>query len=87
MTEMQIICSGVDGIKVQLSEAITRYWTQVSENGLRGCIEMGLLLWNHFVSKRWHPSFKLFQPFLGFSKYCQISVKSPDRNVNKDLHA
>ena len=41
-TEMQIIRSGVDGIKVQLWEAITRYRTQISENGLRGRIEMGL---------------------------------------------
>ena len=32
---MQIICSGVDGIKVQLWEAITRYRTRISENGLR----------------------------------------------------
>ena len=44
MTEMQIICSRVDGIKVQLCEAITRYQTRISENGLRGRIEMGLLL-------------------------------------------
>ena len=43
-TEMQIIRSGVDGIKVQLWEAITRYRTRISENGLRGRIEMGLLL-------------------------------------------
>ena len=35
---------GVDGIKVQLSEAITRYRTRISENRLRGRIEMGLLL-------------------------------------------
>ena len=41
---MQIICSGVDGIKVQLWEAIMRYWTRISENGLRGPNEMGLLL-------------------------------------------
>ena len=26
-------CSGVDGIKVQLWEAITRYWTRISKNG------------------------------------------------------
>ena len=32
--EMQIICSGVDGIKVQLWEAITLYRTRISENGL-----------------------------------------------------
>ena len=44
ITEMQIICSGVDGIKVQLREEITRYRTRISENGLRGRIEMGLLL-------------------------------------------
>ena len=43
-TEMQIICRGVDGIKVQLWEAITRYWTRISENGRRGRIEVGLLL-------------------------------------------
>ena len=42
--EMQIICSGVDGIKVQLREAITLYRTRISENGLRGRIEMGLAL-------------------------------------------
>ena len=41
---MQIICSGVDGIEVQLWEAITRYRTRISENGLRGRMEMGLLL-------------------------------------------
>ena len=40
---MQIIRSGVDDIKVQLREAITRYGTRISENGLRGRIEMGLL--------------------------------------------
>ena len=44
MTEMQIICNGVDGIKVQLWEAITRYRTRISVNGLRGRIEMGLFL-------------------------------------------
>ena len=41
---MQIICSGVDGIKVQLWQAITRYRTRISEIGLRGRIEMWLLL-------------------------------------------
>ena len=41
---MQIVCSGVDGIKVQLWEAITRYRARISENGLRGCIDIGLLL-------------------------------------------
>ena len=41
---MQIICGGVDGIKVQLWEAIMRYRTRISENGLRGCIEMGVAL-------------------------------------------
>ena len=41
---MQIICSGFDSIKVQLWEVITLYRTQISENGLRGRIEMGLLL-------------------------------------------
>ena len=43
-TEMQIIRSGVDGIEVQIWEAITRYRTRISESGLRGRIEMGLLL-------------------------------------------
>ena len=43
-TEMQIICRGVDGIKVQLWEAITRYRTRIYENGLRDRIEVGLLL-------------------------------------------
>ena len=37
---MQIIRSGVDGIKVQLWEAITRYRRRISENGLRGRIDM-----------------------------------------------
>ena len=55
---MQIIRSGVDGIKVQRWEAITRYRTRISENGLRGRIEMGCSSENRFVSKRWHPSFK-----------------------------
>ena len=55
MTEMQIICSGVDGIKVQLWEAITRYRTLVSENGLRVRIEMGLLLWKPFCVKKVAP--------------------------------
>ena len=54
---MQIIRSGVDGIKVQLWEAITRYRARISENGLRGRIEMGFLLRNPFCVKRWHPSF------------------------------
>ena len=62
MIEMQTICSGVDGIKVQLWEAITRYRTRISENGLRGRIEFGLLLWKPFVSKRWHPSIKGSMP-------------------------
>ena len=44
MTETQIICSGVDGIKVQLWETITHYRTRISENELRGRIVMGLLL-------------------------------------------
>ena len=56
--EMQVICSGVDGIKVQLWQAITRYRTRISENGLRGRIEIGCSCQNRFVSKRWHPSFK-----------------------------
>ena len=42
-TEMQIICSGVDGIKVQLWEAVTRYRTRISENGLRGRIGVALV--------------------------------------------
>ena len=41
---MQIICSGVDGITVQRWKAMTRYRTRISENGLRGRIEVGLLL-------------------------------------------
>ena len=41
---MHIIRSGVDGIKVQLCEEITRHRTRISENGLGGRIEMGLLL-------------------------------------------
>ena len=44
MTEMQIFCSGVDGIKVQLWETITRYRTRISEHGRGGRIEMVLLL-------------------------------------------
>ena len=44
VTEMQIICSEVDGIKVQLREAVTRYRKRISKKGLRGRIEMGLLL-------------------------------------------
>ena len=56
LTEMQIICSRVDGIKVQFCEAITRYRTRISENGLRGRIE--IFLWKTFCAKRWHPSFK-----------------------------
>ena len=51
-TEMQIICSEVDGIKVQLAEAIMRYRTRISENGLQGRIEMGLLLWKPFCVKK-----------------------------------
>ena len=42
--QMQIICSGVDGSKVQLWEVITLYRTRISKNGLRDRIEMGLLL-------------------------------------------
>ena len=38
------LCVRVDGIKVQLWEAITLYRTRISENGLRGHIELGLLL-------------------------------------------
>ena len=41
---MQIIWGGVDGIKVQLWEGIMRYWTRISENGLRDRNEMGLFL-------------------------------------------
>ena len=53
---MQIICSGVDGIKVQLLEAIMRYWTRISENGLYGAaMRLGCSCENRFVSKRWHP--------------------------------
>ena len=55
--EMQIISSEVDGIKIQLWEAITRYRTRISGNGLRGRIEMGLLLWKPFCVKK-VPSFK-----------------------------
>ena len=42
--EIQIICSGVDGIKFQPWETITPYRARISEDGLRGRIEMGLLL-------------------------------------------
>ena len=52
---MQIIWSGVDGIKVQLWEAITRYWTLMSENGLRDRIEMGFLVWKPFCVKKVAP--------------------------------
>ena len=52
ITDMKIICSGVDGIKAELWEAITRYRTGISENGLRGRIEMGLLLWKPFCVKK-----------------------------------
>ena len=55
ITEIQIICSGVDGSKVQLWEAIMRYRTRISENGLRGRIEMGLLLWKPFWVKKVAP--------------------------------
>ena len=49
---MQIIRSGVDGIKVQLWEAITRYRTPISENGLlRAALRWGCSCENHFVSK------------------------------------
>ena len=41
---MQIICSGVDGSKVQLWEAITLYRIRILENGQRGRIEMGAAL-------------------------------------------
>ena len=47
---MQIIRSGIDGIKVQLWEAITRYRTRISENGLRGRQSMewtGSIRWIH----------------------------------------
>ena len=44
---MQIIRSGLDGIEVQLWEAITRYQTRISENGLRGRIEMRILYSNY----------------------------------------
>ena len=71
---MQIICIGVDGIKVQLWEAITRYRTRISENGLRGRTEMGYSSCeNRFVSKRWHPSFKTYQP-MGF--YVKLTMLS-----------
>ena len=46
---MQIICSRVDGIIVHLWEVSTRYRTRISENGLRGRIEVELLLENRFV--------------------------------------
>ena len=52
MIEMQIICSRVDGIKVQLWEGITRYRTRTSKNGLRGRIEIGLLLWKPICVKK-----------------------------------
>ena len=47
ITEMQIICREnceIDGIKVQLWEAITHYRKPISKNELRGRFEMGLLL-------------------------------------------
>ena len=47
ITEMQIICwenCEIDGIKVQLWEAITHYRKRISKNELRGRFEMGLLL-------------------------------------------
>ena len=37
------------------------------------------------VSYRHHYVVAFSCHFLGFSKYCQISVKSPDHNVNKDF--
>ena len=41
---MQIICGGVDSIKVHLWEAITLYRTRISEKWTMWPIEMGLLL-------------------------------------------
>ena len=61
---MQIIRNGVDGIKVQRWEAITRYRTRISETtgpGLRdygAALRCGCACENRFASKRWHPSFK-----------------------------
>ena len=73
---MQIICSRVDGIKVQLCEAITRYRTRISENGLRGRIEMGCSCENRFVSKRWYPSFNVCVKCVSAlsAKYCWYGV-------------
>ena len=53
ITEMQIICSGADGIKVQLWEAITRYRGRISENGLvrtsTSCFEWKMVsVWSLF---------------------------------------
>ena len=56
---MQIICSGVDGIEVQLWEAITLYRTRISENGPRAALRWGCSCENRFVSNRWHPSFNV----------------------------
>ena len=56
---MQIICSGVDGIKVQLWQAITRYRTRISKMDYWAALRCGCFCENRFVSKRWHPSFKV----------------------------
>ena len=63
-TEMQIICSGVDGTKVQLWQAITRYRTRISENGLRGRIEMWLLFWKPFYVKKVAPFLQSYPFFV-----------------------
>ena len=63
--EMQIICRGVDGIKVQLWEPIARYRARLSENGLRGRIEMALLLGKPFCVKK-VSSFLYSRPHLLF---------------------
>ena len=65
--EMQIICRGVDGIKVQLWEPIARYRARLSENGLRGRIEMALLLGKPFCVKK-VSSFLYSRPHLLFHK-------------------
>ena len=44
-----------NGVKVQLWEAITRYRIRISENRLRGRIEMGLLLCTPFCIKKVAP--------------------------------
>ena len=57
ITEMQIFCSGVDGIKVQLWEAMRVTGHEYRKMDYGVALRWGCYCQNRLVSKRWHPSF------------------------------